>query len=131
MNAIELMPGLFRVVPVQAEFVIDVALVGIERLGIPELPVDRAPIEAVEQAVTIAALVGHSRGSVTSRYIHTVDTALIMAADSIAGYIQGLLDGVAFSHTSYALDRASRKSALAHFLGQTNSSVPESSRVAG
>ncbi|MER9370481.1 integrase, partial [Mesorhizobium sp. M0518] len=60
-----------------------------------------------------------------------VDTALIMAADSIAGYIQGLLDGVAFSHTSYALDRASRKSALAHFLGQTNSSVPESSRVAG
>ena len=54
----------------------------------------------------------------TSRYIHTVDTALIMAADSIAGYIQGLLDGVAFTHTAYALDRASRKSALAHFLGE-------------
>ncbi len=67
---------------------------------------------------TIAALVGHSRGTVTSRYIHTVDTALIMAADSIAGYIQGLLDGVAFTHTAYALDRDSRKSALAHFLGQ-------------
>ncbi|ESX97361.1 hypothetical protein X753_32100 [Mesorhizobium sp. LNJC399B00] len=67
---------------------------------------------------TIAALVGHSRGSVTSRYIHTVDTALIMAADSIAGYIQGLLDGVAFRHTSYALDRNSRKLALAHFLGK-------------
>ena len=66
---------------------------------------------------TIAALVGHSRGTVTSRYIHTVDTALIMAADSIAGYIQGLLDGVAFTHTAYALDRDSRKSALAHFLG--------------
>jgi len=58
---------------------------------------------------TIAALVGHSRGTVTSRYIHTVDTALIMAADSIAGYIQGLLDGVAFTHTVYALDRNSRK----------------------
>lgn len=42
---------------------------------------------------TIAALVGHARGTVTSRYIH--------------------------SHTSYALDRDSRKSALAHFLGQT------------
>jgi site-specific recombinase XerD len=67
---------------------------------------------------TIAALVGHSRGTVTSRYIHTVDTALIMAADSIAGYIQGLLDGVAFTHTAYALDRDSRKSALAHFLGK-------------
>jgi hypothetical protein len=67
---------------------------------------------------TIAALVGHSRGTVTSRYIHTVDTALIMTADSIAGYIQGLLDGVAFTHTAYALDRDSRKAALAHFLGE-------------
>ncbi len=67
---------------------------------------------------TIAALVGHSRGTITSRYIHTVDTALIMAADRIAGYIQGLLDGVAFTHTSYALDRDSRKSALANFLGK-------------
>ena len=66
---------------------------------------------------TIAALVGHSRGTVTSRYIHTVDTALIMAADSIAGYIQGLLDGVAFTHTAYALDRDSRKSALATLFG--------------
>jgi integrase len=68
---------------------------------------------------TIAALVGHSRGTITSRYIHTVDTALIMAADNIAGYIQGLLDGVAFRHTTYALDRASRKASLAHFLGKT------------
>jgi integrase len=76
---------------------------------------------------TIAALVGHSRGTVTSRYIHTVDTALIMAADSIAGYIQGLLDGVAFTHTAYALNRDSRKSALAHFLGQASST---SSQVA-
>lgn len=67
---------------------------------------------------TIAALLGHSRGTVTSRYIHTVDTALVMAADNIAGYIHGLLDGVAFSHTSYALDRVSRKASLAHFLGE-------------
>ena len=67
---------------------------------------------------TIAALVGHSRGTVTSHYIHMVDTALIMAADSIAGYIQGLLDGVKFTHTAYALDRDSRKSALVHFLGE-------------
>lgn len=78
---------------------------------------------------TIAALVGHSRGTVTSRYIHTVDTALIMAADSIAGYIQGLLDGVSFTHTAYALDRNSRKSALAHFLGQTNPAAREANRA--
>lgn len=79
---------------------------------------------------TIAALVGHSRGTVTSRYIHTVDTALVMAADNIAGYIQGLLDGVAFSHTSYALDRASRKASLAHFLGKTDTGADESDRDA-
>jgi hypothetical protein len=57
--------------------------------------------------VTIAALVGYAKGSVTSEYIHTLDTALIMAADTISGYLQGLLDGMEF----YALDRDSRKAA--------------------
>jgi len=66
--------------------------------------------------VTIAALVGHSKGSVTSKYIHTLDTALIMAADTIAGYIDGLLDGKEFKQTAYSLDRDSRKTALARFL---------------
>jgi hypothetical protein len=61
-------------------------------------------------------LVGHAKGSVTSKYIHTLDTALIMAADTIAGYIQGLLDGKEFKQTAYALDRDSRKAALARFL---------------
>ncbi|WP_316159326.1 site-specific integrase [Bradyrhizobium sp. SZCCHNRI3042] len=68
--------------------------------------------------VTIAALVGHSKGSVTSKYIHTLDTALIMAADTVSGYIKGLLDGVKFKQTAYALDRDSRKAALARFLAQ-------------
>lgn len=68
--------------------------------------------------VTIAALVGHAKGSVTSKYIHTLDTALIMAADTISGYIQGLLDGVKFKQTAYALDRDSRKAALARFLSK-------------
>jgi len=66
--------------------------------------------------VTIAALVGPAKGSVTSKYIHSLDTALIMAADTISGYIQGLLDGVEFKQTAYALDRDSRKAALARFL---------------
>ncbi|MFC5396012.1 tyrosine-type recombinase/integrase [Bosea vestrisii] len=66
--------------------------------------------------VTIAALVGHSKGSVTSKYIHTLDTALIMAADTISGYIQGLLDGIEFKQTAYALDRKSRRAALDRFL---------------
>jgi integrase len=79
---------------------------------------------------TIAALVGHSRGTITSRYIHTVDTALIMAADNIAGYIQGLLDGDAFNHTSYALDRASRTASLAQFLGKTKPAADQGGRDA-
>lgn len=59
--------------------------------------------------VTIAALVGHAKGSVTSKYIHMLDTALTMAADTISGYIQGLLDGTDFNQTARALDRSSRK----------------------
>lgn len=59
---------------------------------------------------------GHAKGSVTSKYIHTLDAALIMAADTISGYIRGLLDGKEFKHTAYALDRDSRKAALARFL---------------
>lgn len=39
---------------------------------------------------TVAALLGHAK--VTGRYIHTMDAALIAAADTVAGYIQGLLD---------------------------------------
>lgn len=57
---------------------------------------------------TVAALLGYSRGTVTSRYIHTVDTALIMAADTTAGYIDGLLEGMRFTRTSYALDHPAR-----------------------
>ena len=66
--------------------------------------------------VTIAALIGHAKGSITGRYIHTLDTALIMAADNISGYIEGLLNGAQFKQNSYALDRASRKASLTRFL---------------
>jgi integrase len=69
---------------------------------------------------TIAALVGHSTGSITSKYIHSVDSVLIMAADTIACYIQGLLDGVEFRHTAYALDRAARREALSRFIAQSS-----------
>lgn len=79
---------------------------------------------------TIAALVGHSRGTMTSRYIHTIDTALVMAADNVAGYIQGLLDGLKLKHISYALDRASRKASLAHFLGTADHTPDEAFELA-
>jgi integrase len=68
---------------------------------------------------TIGALIGHSRGTVTGRYIHTVDSLLVMAADTVAGHIQGLLDGKKFRRTTYALDRASREAALVRLLEQT------------
>jgi len=61
---------------------------------------------------TIAALVGHSRGTITSRYIHTIDTSLVMAADTIAGYIAGLLQGVQFRSAPSALDRTIRRATL-------------------
>jgi len=79
---------------------------------------------------TIASLVGHSRGTMTSRYIHTIDTALVMAADDVAGYIQGLLDGLKLKHISYALDRESRKASLAHFLGATDDAEEEKLELA-
>jgi hypothetical protein len=75
--------------------------------------------------VTIAALVGHTKGSVTSKYIHALDTALIMPADTISGYIQGLLDGIEFKQTAYALDRDPRKAALARFLKRASGAVSE------
>jgi integrase len=62
---------------------------------------------------TIGALMGHSRSTVTGRYIHTVDSLLVMAADTVAGYIQGLLDGKKFRRMTYALDRASRAAVVA------------------
>lgn len=73
--------------------------------------------------ITIAALIGHSKGTMTSKYVHTLDTTLVMAADSIAGYIQGLLNGEAYRHVTFALDHASRKAALDQFLGQSKQSV--------
>lgn len=73
--------------------------------------------------VTIAALVGHAKDSVTSKYIHTLDTALMMAADTISDYIQGLLEGVAFKQTGYALDLNSRKAALARCLRRASAAT--------
>jgi hypothetical protein len=48
-----------------------------------------------------------------------------MAADTISGYIQGLLDGIEFKQTAYALDRDSRKAALARFLKRASAGEPE------
>jgi len=48
--------------------------------------------------------------------VHTLDAALVMAADTVSGYIHALLNGAELTHTHYALDRGSRKAALVRFL---------------
>src|SRR5262249_5277942 len=40
---------------------------------------------------TIAAMLGHSRGTVTSRYVHSVDAVLVAAADAVAAHIAGAM----------------------------------------
>lgn len=42
---------------------------------------------------TIAGMLGHSRGTMTSRYIHHVDAVLLAAADRVAGAIARAMDG--------------------------------------
>lgn len=44
---------------------------------------------------TIAALLGHAAGSVTSRYVHHLDTVLIAAADKVATAIYEMMTGTA------------------------------------
>jgi len=45
---------------------------------------------------TIGAMLGHSKGTSTTRgYIHKLDTALIAAADSVAGRIARMMTGEA------------------------------------
>ena len=66
--------------------------------------------------ITIAALIGHAKGSVTSKYVHTLDSTLIMAADTVAGYVKALLEGAEFRRNTYTLDRQSRQSAIEQML---------------
>ena len=62
--------------------------------------------------ITIAALIGHAKGSVTSKYVHTLDSTLIMAADTVSGYVKALLEGGEFRRNTYTLDRRTRQSAI-------------------
>lgn len=72
--------------------------------------------------ITIAALVGHAHGSITSRYIHTIDANLVSAADTMAGFIQGLLDGKVFNRATHTLNRVARKRAISGFLERAEGS---------
>jgi hypothetical protein len=54
-----------------------------------------------------------------------------MAADTISGYIQGLLDDIESKQTACALDRDSRKAALAHFLKRASGMIKSQPRRSG
>jgi integrase len=43
--------------------------------------------------MTIAALLGHSAGNVTQRYVHHLDSVLIAAANKVAGEIERMMTG--------------------------------------
>ena len=72
--------------------------------------------------ITIAALIGHAKGSVTSKYVHTLDSTLIMAADTVSGYVAALLEGVEFRRSTYTLDRQSRQGAIDSVLSRAKDS---------
>ena len=74
--------------------------------------------------ITIAALVGHAHGSITSRYIHTIDANLVSSADTMASFIQGLLDGKSFNRATHTLDRVARKRAINGFLEKAEGCEP-------
>jgi integrase len=71
--------------------------------------------------ITIAALIGHAKGSVTSKYVHTLDSTLIMAADMVSGYVKALLEGIEFRRNTYTLDRQTRRNAIKQLLAESNS----------
>lgn len=58
--------------------------------------------------LTIAAMLGHAKVSVTSRYIHKVDAALAAVADRVAGTISAMLDGREAEVVNLQISHASR-----------------------
>lgn len=43
--------------------------------------------------ITIAALLGHSAGNVTQRYVHHLDSVLIAAANKVSGEVHRMMTG--------------------------------------
>ena len=55
-------------------------------------------------------------GDTSGLHAVTLDGSLVMAADTVAGYISGLLTGNQFKQPAYAFDRSARKRSLNQFL---------------
>jgi site-specific recombinase XerD len=59
--------------------------------------------------LTIKALLGHARLGVTSRYVATVDTFLLTAAENVARYARGAMNGDVGRVVQLGEPRASRQ----------------------
>ena len=57
--------------------------------------------------------------------LHDIAWIFLLLPFSLSGYIQRLLDRIEFKQTAYALDRDSRKAALARFLKRVSGSDQE------
>jgi hypothetical protein len=63
-------------------------------------------------------MLGHAGGSVTQRYVHVIDTALVIAADTVSGFIHALMEGVVFKRVPSALDRNAREASIARLIAK-------------
>jgi integrase len=62
---------------------------------------------------TIAALLGHSRGTVTSRYVHHLDAVLVNAADIVASHVSDFIKSNRSPDGQNALERRDHEDSLA------------------
>ncbi|MFC3102899.1 hypothetical protein ACFOSU_03235 [Salinisphaera aquimarina] len=62
--------------------------------------------------ITIAALIGHAKSSITRKYARALNSTLIMVANMMFGYVKAVPEGIEFRRNNYALDRQSRKSVI-------------------
>ena len=61
---------------------------------------------------TIAAMLGHSRGTMTSRYVHVVDDTLLAAADRVSGAIARAMAGEKPANHSQRSEERQRRPAI-------------------
>lgn len=84
-GAISNLPRLFDVIRTKAKLPDDITP-HVLRHSVASLASDAGLSEA-----TIAGLLGHKLGTITSRYTHSADAVMLKAADTVADMVQGLM----------------------------------------
>ncbi len=86
-GAISNLPRLFNVIGTKGELSEDITP-HVLRHSVASLASDVGLSEA-----TIAGLLGHKLGTITSRYTHSADAVMLKAADTVADMVRGLMGG--------------------------------------